>query len=113
MVGGRLATHSSLVSFSQGTVFAYGQTSSGKTFTMMGTEEQPGVIPLAIQEIFEYIEDVSTATLEKLTFFLLPSPSLCFCTKHEELEFIVRVSYLEIYKEVCMCVSHDLLFDIT
>ena len=47
-----------------GTVFAYGQTSSGKTFTMMGTEEQPGVIPLAIQEIFEYIEEVSAVHTE-------------------------------------------------
>ena len=41
-----------------GTVFAYGQTSSGKTFTMMGMEEHPGVIPLAIDEIFAYIEEV-------------------------------------------------------
>lgn len=41
-----------------GTVFAYGQTSSGKTFTMTGTEYQPGVIPMAIQEIFDYMEDV-------------------------------------------------------
>lgn len=26
------------------TVFAYGQTSSGKTFTMKGTKSQPGII---------------------------------------------------------------------
>lgn len=36
-------------------VFAYGQTSTGKTHTMQGTEEQPGVIPLAIEECFSYI----------------------------------------------------------
>lgn len=30
------------------TVFAYGQTSSGKTFTMRGIEKQPGLIPLSI-----------------------------------------------------------------
>ena len=46
-----------------GTVFAYGQTSSGKTFTMMGTEQQPGVIPMAIQEIFDYMEDVREFTI--------------------------------------------------
>ena len=34
------------------TIFAYGQTSSGKTFTMRGTEENPGLIPLTISEIF-------------------------------------------------------------
>ena len=34
------------------TIFAYGQTSSGKTFTMRGTDDSPGLIPLAISEIF-------------------------------------------------------------
>lgn len=38
-----------------GTVFAYGQTSSGKTYTMMGTSEEPGVIPLAIEHMFDAI----------------------------------------------------------
>lgn len=38
-----------------GTVFAYGQTSSGKTYTMMGTSEEPGVIPLAIEYMFDAI----------------------------------------------------------
>lgn len=36
-------------------VFAYGQTSTGKTHTMQGTEDQPGVIPLAIEECFSYV----------------------------------------------------------
>lgn len=38
-----------------GTVFAYGQTSSGKTYTMMGTMEEPGIIPLAIEHMFDAI----------------------------------------------------------
>ena len=42
-----------------GTIFAYGQSSSGKTFTMSGTRMQPGVITLAIQEIFSNITNVS------------------------------------------------------
>ncbi|KAI9490954.1 P-loop containing nucleoside triphosphate hydrolase protein [Zychaea mexicana] len=58
-----------------GTVFAYGQTASGKTYTMMGTQEQPGVIPRSINELFTYIEE---------------NPGR---------EFMLRVSYLEIYKE--------------
>ncbi|PNH09093.1 Kinesin-1 [Tetrabaena socialis] len=33
-------------------IFAYGQTGSGKTFTMLGSREQPGVIPRAMQQIF-------------------------------------------------------------
>lgn len=38
-----------------GTVFAYGQTSSGKTYTMMGTSEEPGVIPMAVEYMFDAI----------------------------------------------------------
>ena len=43
-----------------GTVFAYGQTSSGKTHTMMGSNENPGVIPLAVSDIFRNVRKVST-----------------------------------------------------
>lgn len=39
-----------------GTIFAYGQTSSGKTYTMMGDACSPGVIPLAVSNIFHAIE---------------------------------------------------------
>ncbi|GER30026.1 kinesin-like protein [Striga asiatica] len=48
-----------------GTAFAYGQTSSGKTFTMNGSENDPGII--------------QRATSDR--------------------EFLVRVSYMEIYNE--------------
>jgi len=41
-----------------GTAFAYGQTSSGKTFTMNGCETDPGVIPRAVKDIFSKIETV-------------------------------------------------------
>lgn len=41
-----------------GTIFAYGQTSSGKTFTMKGNSETPGITPLAISDIFSHIENV-------------------------------------------------------
>ncbi|KAF7196031.1 Kinesin-like protein [Pseudocercospora fuligena] len=58
-----------------GTVFAYGMTGTGKTFSMQGTAQQPGVIPLAITDIFSYIRE---------------NPSR---------EFLLRVSYLEIYNE--------------
>ncbi|EME80435.1 uncharacterized protein MYCFIDRAFT_216225 [Pseudocercospora fijiensis CIRAD86] len=58
-----------------GTVFAYGMTGTGKTFSMQGTAQQPGVIPLAITDIFSYIRE------------------------NPNREFLLRVSYLEIYNE--------------
>ncbi len=42
-----------------GTIFAYGQTASGKTFTMMGEEpHHPGVILQAATHVFSSIQDV-------------------------------------------------------
>ncbi|KAJ1657948.1 Kinesin-like protein kip2 [Dispira simplex] len=58
------------------TVFAYGQTASGKTYTMMGTPAQPGVIVQAIHEVFRYIRESA-----------------------EHREYLLRISYLEIYNE--------------
>nr|AMS24218.1 kinesin 7-Ia protein [Marsilea vestita] len=59
-----------------GTVFAYGVTSSGKTHTMHGDQKSPGIIPLAIKDVFSIIQE---------------TPSR---------EYLLRVSYLEIYNEV-------------
>ncbi|GFP85921.1 kinesin-related protein 11 [Phtheirospermum japonicum] len=59
-----------------GTVFAYGVTSSGKTHTMHGDQISPGIIPLAIKDVFSIIQDTPGR------------------------EFLLRVSYLEIYNEV-------------
>jgi hypothetical protein len=44
-----------------GTIFAYGQTNSGKTYTMKGSSKNPGMIPLAIQDVFSYIKQVARA----------------------------------------------------
>ncbi|KAG8084157.1 hypothetical protein GUJ93_ZPchr0010g10018, partial [Zizania palustris] len=59
-----------------GTVFAYGVTSSGKTHTMHGDQNSPGIIPLAIKDVFSLIQETPGR------------------------EFLLRVSYLEIYNEV-------------
>lgn len=59
-----------------GTVFTYGQTSSGKTFTMNGTQSQPGIIPQSILYCFDSIQD-----------------------SFRDREFLIRVSYLEVYNE--------------
>ncbi|XP_060082065.1 centromere-associated protein E-like [Ylistrum balloti] len=58
-----------------GTIFAYGQSSSGKTFTMSGSPMQKGIISLAVEEIFAIIE----------------------ASHHRE--FLIRVAYMEIYNE--------------
>ncbi len=40
------------------TVFAYGQTSSGKTHTIWGKNNCPGVIMQAVEDVFDAIDNV-------------------------------------------------------
>ena len=54
-----------------GTIFAYGQTSSGKTYTMMGTDEEPGIIKQAVAQIFNTIENVSLLQEIIISLFFL------------------------------------------
>lgn len=65
------------------TVLAYGQTGTGKTYTMEGfssglNDPQKGIIPRSMEEIFKYIESSS----------------------NKSKTFMVRASYLQIYNEV-------------
>lgn len=39
----------------EGVVMAYGVTSAGKTFTMQGTAEKPGLVPQALEQIFRQL----------------------------------------------------------
>lgn len=66
-------------------VFAYGATGCGKTHTISGTPEDPGVIFLTMQDLYRRIEEM-----------------------REEAEINVRLSYLEIYNETI----RDLLSDV-
>jgi Cdc6-like AAA superfamily ATPase len=64
------------------TVFAYGQTGTGKTFTMEGftynsTDPKRGIIPRSVEEIFKYIQASSNSGTK----------------------FMLRASYLQIYNE--------------
>jgi hypothetical protein len=52
-----------------GTVFAYGQTASGKTHTMMGSKENPGVVPQSVEDIFNFIEQVGDALIYAIASF--------------------------------------------
>ena len=38
-------------------MFAYGQTSTGKTFTMTGDDSNPGIIPNSIKYIFAKLNE--------------------------------------------------------
>jgi kinesin family member C2/C3 len=57
-------------------VFAYGQTGAGKTFTMQGTPEQPGVNVRAIRDLFRLAD-----------------------SRSDTMEYEVRLSMMEIYNE--------------
>eukprot|EP00050_Salpingoeca_kvevrii_P017337 m.64241 g.64241 ORF g.64241 m.64241 type:complete len:1733 (-) comp7505_c0_seq1:232-5430(-) len=66
-------------------IFAYGQTGSGKSYTMMGPDDDKGLIPRLCDSMFAQIE----------------------ANSDEHLKFKVEVSYMEIYNEKV----HDLLGD--
>ncbi|XP_029010893.1 kinesin-like protein KIF1B isoform X16 [Betta splendens] len=61
-------------------IFAYGQTGAGKSYTMMGKQEegQEGIIPMLCEDLFEKINEDNNK---------------------EELSYSVEVSYMEIYCE--------------
>jgi len=58
-------------------VFAYGTTGSGKTYTMSGTNENPGIMFLIIKGLFDKVGNESN-----------------------EKKIDIKVSYVEIYNEV-------------
>ncbi|XP_034991400.1 kinesin-like protein KIF22 isoform X2 [Zootoca vivipara] len=58
-------------------ILAYGPTGAGKTHTMLGSPEQPGVIPRAVQNLLQMTRDASG----------------------DERKYSVSMSYLEIYQE--------------
>ena len=65
-------------------VFAYGTTGSGKTYTMLGTDANPGISVLTINDMFTAI------------------------SSDPENNYSIKVSYVEIYNEVIrdLLVSH-------
>jgi hypothetical protein len=59
------------------TIFAYGCTGSGKSYTMTGNKYAPGIIPRAIGDIFRHIENAASQEFDVF--------------------FYVRLSYVELY----------------
>ena len=64
------------------TVFAYGATGSGKTHTMVGSHDDPGLMVLALKDVFRKLADAPSGY-----------------------EWDVKCSYIEVYNELI----HDLL----
>ncbi|KAL6512908.1 Kinesin-like protein KIN-8B [Orobanche hederae] len=76
----KISVRSTILGIVQGlnaTVFAYGSTGSGKTYTMVGTRDDPGLMVLSLNTIFDLIEKDNTSD-----------------------DFEVSCSYLEVYNEV-------------
>ena len=67
------------------TVFAYGATGTGKTYTMVGEGEKWGIMVRAISDLFKIINQ----------------------DKDKEKKFVIKISYVEIYNEIIK----DLLAD--
>jgi hypothetical protein len=59
------------------TIFAYGTTGSGKSYTMTGNKTAPGIIPRAIGDLFRHIENAAA--------------------EENDVFFYVRLSYVELY----------------
>ncbi|NXU26148.1 KIF19 protein, partial [Thalassarche chlororhynchos] len=66
-----------IISGYNATVFTYGPTGCGKTYTMLGTEGEPGICARMLGDLFQAIEDTSG-----------------------DMEYEVSMSYLEIYNEM-------------
>ena len=73
-----------------GTIFTYGQTTSGKTYTMLGTVNYPGILPCALKNLFDLLE------IEKKE-------------NNSNFNYNIYCSYIEIYNEII----HDLIGDAT
>ena len=57
------------------TVFAYGATGAGKTYTMLGNDTNPGIMPLTLEDLFKKVN------------------------KYKDREYKLKFWYLEIYNE--------------
>ncbi|XP_040297360.1 kinesin-like protein KIF19 [Bufo bufo] len=67
----------SIVSGYNATVFAYGPTGTGKTYTMLGVDGDPGIFIRTLNDLFRTIEEISDSA-----------------------NYSVSMSYLEIYNEL-------------
>ena len=67
---------SGLIDGFNATVFAYGATGSGKTYTMLGTSKEMGIMPRSVSDLFKILN------------------------KYKNKDYKIEVSYIEIYNEI-------------
>ncbi|GMH54519.1 hypothetical protein TL16_g01690 [Triparma laevis f. inornata] len=78
------------------TVFAYGHTGSGKTYTMFGTPEQPGIVPRTVEQIFSTINCLTT-----------PQNKQNNNPVNSDVIFLVKMSYVELYNNTFRSLLND------
>ncbi|KAJ3404808.1 Kinesin-like protein kif19 [Chytriomyces hyalinus] len=76
------------------TVFAYGATGAGKTYTMQGTPENPGIMPQTLDHLFQQIKKASR--IQTSHGNANPQQNATSATSQS---YKVTLSYLEIYNE--------------
>ena len=62
------------------TIFAYGATGTGKTYTMVGNSSNTGIMIRTIRDLFFSIND--------------------YISKYENKNYVIKISYIEIYNEI-------------
>ena len=67
---------SGLIDGFNATVFAYGATGSGKTYTMLGTSKEMGIMPRSVSDLFKILNN------------------------YKNKDYKIEVSYIEIYNEI-------------
>ncbi|PIO16231.1 hypothetical protein AB205_0026920 [Aquarana catesbeiana] len=87
-------------------IFAYGQTGSGKTFSMMGTEDQPGIVPRICSALFnKESNDLETIRIEA-SYFEIYNEEVRDLLRSEEKQGKLRVRedrLLGLYVEELSC----------
>ena len=90
------------------TVFAYGATGSGKTYTMLGSRETPGLMVLTLRDLYGAIERATRASAEEAEAARAQARAPSAGPKRgggrgarlpARLEYRVSLSYVEVYNE--------------
>ena len=77
------------------TILAYGQTSSGKTHTISGTKQQPGLIELTANALYKELENlVQNERIDELAV-----PQSITAINFIQRTARIKICYLEIYNE--------------
>ncbi|KAH8741388.1 hypothetical protein FG386_003235 [Cryptosporidium ryanae] len=80
------------------TIFVYGATGTGKTYTIIGNEKNPGIVIRGINEAFEHLSNFDWAKVSQ-DFASSNQEIKEFIAAKRNQNFFVTASYMEIYNE--------------